>query len=155
MDAYEKTKIAFKACFEGDLSTLERIINELAIRPDFLFFNYAIVKGQMNVIKYLVEKQNMIPDKDIFIESVKRSHFEVVQYLNRYHKFDYDCLKCALENKCWSMVDILLQSGLNIMENCISFIIYGERIKEYIDYRKGLETQNEECKNVSEGQEPY
>lgn len=156
MNAYENIKTAYKACFNGDVEALKMCVYELKVSPDSLFFNYAVVKGQISVMKFLIEDMNMYPDKDIFIEAIKRNYCDLVYYLGQYHKFDYDCLKAALENSSWHMVDNILQSGLSLTNECISFIVYGEHIKNYIDYKKDLEGQKEETRNVfMEAQEPF
>ena len=132
MSLYE---IAYRSCFRGDLEKLK----ECEMPPDSAFFQYAVISGQLEIIKYLMEELNMYPEKDIFLEAIKRNYVDLVRYINTCMPYDYDCLKTALENGCWELVDDILSSGLSLMHNCISFIVYGNHIKKYITYRQVVE----------------
>jgi len=132
MNLYE---IAYKSCFRGDVEKLK----ECNIDPDNAFFQYAVVSGQLEIIKYLIEELNMRPEKDIFLEAIKRDYVNLVRYMNTYIPYDYDCLKIALENGCWTLIDDILSSGLSLTHYCVSFIIYGKHIKRYITYRQVIE----------------
>ena len=132
MNLYE---IAYKSCFRGDVEKLK----ECNMEPDNAFFQYAVVSGQLEIIKYLIEELNMRPEKTIFLEAIKRDYVDLVKYLKVLMPYDYDCLKTALENECWGLIDDILLSGLSLTNNRVSFIIYGNHIKKYITYRQVVE----------------
>lgn len=136
MNVYET---AYRACLLGDVEKLKECSH--IIGPDNTFFQYAVIRGQLEIIKYLIEDLNMYPEKDIFLEAIKRDYVDLVRYMNMNAciPYDYDSLKTALENSCWTLVDDMLGHGLCLTHNCVSFIVYGNHIKKYITYRQVVE----------------
>jgi len=122
----------YRACFDGNID----VIKSSDIIPDDNFFYYAIIKDRIEVVKYLIEEFKMYPEKDTFLEAIKRNYVHLSLYMSQYIPFDYECLQTALENNCFNLIDIMLDKGLNIFSDHVPIILYGENIKKYIEYRE-------------------
>lgn len=123
---------AYKACFNGNIEA----IKSSGIEPDDHFFYYAIIKDQLDVVKYLMEELMLLPEKDTFLEAVKRKYVKLTLYMSQFIPFDYDCLRTALDSECWELVDTMIRRGLNLLSDHVPIILYGNHIKNYITYRQ-------------------
>jgi hypothetical protein len=124
----------FKSCYHGDLDYLNE--NWELIEPDTLFFDYACLGCQSSVIVFLKEKK-LVPKMEHMYIAVRKNSIETVRALGL--PFDNECMRIALGEGYWELVNEIEKGGLSPLHPSISVIIYGEQIKQYIKYKIVLE----------------
>jgi hypothetical protein len=134
------TQQIYQACFTGDVNSVKTsTIDHL---DDHVFF-FSIIRNRKEIVKYLIEELGMRPEKDTFLEAIRRNYVELSIYISLVIPFDYTCLRVALDNNCWELVEVMTECGLNILNSCISITTYGESIKRYIAYLQFREKKRE------------
>ena len=124
----------YKACYYGNMEFL--LQNYELVDLDTICLDYACLSNQEKVVEFLL-KNKVDPTMEQLYICVTRNHTKLIKLLGL--KFDYRCIKLALENGHWELVKKIEESGLNILDNSIALTIYGKYILQYIRYKTVLE----------------
>lgn len=124
----------YKACYYGDMKFLTE--NYEKVELDAICLDYACFSEQKKVVEFLLD-HNVVQNMEHLYTCVSRNHTKLIKLLGL--PFDYQCMKLALENGHWELVNHMERRGLNILDNSISLVLYGKYVMQYIKYRMVLE----------------